>query len=101
MTVIVQAQPYIQVISIAYIIVAYLYQSYKISKLKTSCGVSSASFLITTLANVFIVVTLVINNVEMYTLASQCVSALMSFTLYKVCLIYKPKNEYNNIASSD
>jgi len=100
-TVIIQAPSYIQIISIVYIITAYLYQSYKISKLKTSCGVSSAAFLITTLSNVFIVVTLVINNVEMYSLISQCISALMAFTLYKVCLIYKPKNEYSNIASND
>lgn len=100
-TAIIQAPSYIQIISIVCIITAYLYQSYKISKLKTSCGVSSAAFLTTTLSNVLIVVTLVINNVEMYALISQCISALMAFTLYKVCLIYAPKNEYSDIASND
>lgn len=99
--VIIQAPTYIQIISIVYIMIAYLYQSYKISKLKTSCGVSSAAFLITTLSNVLIVITLVIDNVEMYALISQCISALMAFTLYKVCLIYAPKNEHSDVSSND
>lgn len=87
---------YVEVISTIYLLIAYIYQLYKISNLKSSAGISSKAFLVITLSNVLIVITLVINNAEILTLISQCIATLMAFAMYKVSLIYKPKQEYVN-----
>src|SRR5699024_5195376 len=87
---------YVEIISTMYLLIAYIYQLYKISNLKSSAGISSKAFLVITLSNVLIVITLVINNVEILTLISQCIATLMAFAMYKVSLIYKPKQEYVN-----
>lgn len=95
-TFIIHTPSYIQIISIVYVLIAYLYQMYKISSLKTSAGISSKAFLSITLSNILIVVTLVINNVESFSIISQCISTIMAFSLYKLCLIYQPKKYYKN-----
>lgn len=87
---------YVEIISTMYLLIAYIYQLYKISNLKSSAGISSKAFLVITLSNVLIVITLVINNVESLTLISQCIATLMAFAMYKVSFIYKPKQKYVN-----
>lgn len=87
---------YTEVISTVYLLIAYIYQLYKISKLKNSAGISSKAFLVMTLSNILIVITLVINNAEYLTLIAQCIATLMAFAMYKVSFIYKPKQKYVN-----
>lgn len=87
------APVYTEVISTVYLLIAYIYQLYKISKLKSSAGISNKAFLVLTLSNILIVITLVISNAEYLTLIAQCIATLMAFTMYKVSLIYRPKRK--------